>query len=43
VQNLTDAQKTILRQIHARYGVFGQSPLSCTVTEGEQTVDLRLK
>jgi hypothetical protein len=43
VENLTDAQKQMLKEIHAKYGVLGKSPLSFVVQEGEQTYNIRLE
>jgi hypothetical protein len=44
-QKMTESQKGTLREIHARYGIFGKSPLNVLVKEGEpkQTFDLKLK
>jgi len=45
VKELTDAQKTMLREIHARYGTYARSPLLHVIKEGEaeQTYDIILK
>ena len=40
---LSDEQKRTLRAILAKYGVFGKSGLTYTVTPGEQTHDIDLK
>jgi hypothetical protein len=41
--NMSDAQKTMLRAIHTKYGTLGKSPLAYVVKTGEQTFDLNLK
>jgi hypothetical protein len=45
LQNLSDEQKKMLKEIHAKYGIVGQSPIGYGVTEGEgqQTFDIKLK
>jgi hypothetical protein len=39
----SEDQKSRLREIHAKYGVFGKSPLVRALKEGEQTLNLDLK
>jgi hypothetical protein len=42
-ENLSSAQKTMLREIHAKYGIPGLSPIAVAVKdEGEQTFDIVL-
>lgn len=40
---LTPAQKQLLKDVHAKYGSVGKSPLFYTVKDGAQTLDLVLK
>jgi hypothetical protein len=42
-ENLTAEQKKLLKEIHAKYGSLGKSPLHLAVEEGEQTLDIPLK
>jgi hypothetical protein len=39
---LTDSEKQMLREIHAKFGRVGLSPLVYVVREGEQTYNIRL-
>jgi hypothetical protein len=45
VENFSADQKKMLKDIHAKYGVVGKSPLAYAVAEGEgeQTFDIKLK
>lgn len=40
--NLSDAQKRALREIHAKFGEFGRSPLAFVVKEGDNTFDINI-
>jgi hypothetical protein len=41
-EKLTDAEKEMLRAIHAKYSVVGKSPLQYVVHDGEQTFNIKL-
>jgi hypothetical protein len=41
-KGLSDAQRQALRDIHARFGEFGRSPLAFEVKEGDNTFDINL-
>jgi len=43
VKDLSADDKKMLKEIHAKYGVVGVSPIGYPVREGEQTFDLTLK
>jgi hypothetical protein len=45
VEKLSADQKKMLKEIHAKYGVMGKSPLGFAVRDedGEQTFDIKLK
>jgi hypothetical protein len=40
--HLSEAQRKTLKDIHARFGEFGKSPLAFEVKEGAQTFDIKL-
>lgn len=42
LQDYSEAQKRVLREIHSKYGSFGKSPLLYPVREGEQDFDIEL-
>jgi hypothetical protein len=43
VDRLSADEKKMLKEIHAKYGIVGKSPLGYPVREGEQTFDIKLK
>jgi hypothetical protein len=44
VENLSAEQKKLLKEIHAKYGVMGKSPVAYVVRDdGEQIWDIKLK
>jgi hypothetical protein len=42
LEKLTDADKKLLKEIHAKYGTVGKSPLSYVVRDGDQMYNIVL-
>jgi hypothetical protein len=43
VDKLSADEKRVLKEIHAKYGIVGKSPVGYPVREGDQTFDIKLK